>query len=89
MAYLADRPCARRSSRKLFRVAAEPVKFRQRLAQVRRNKSAFTGWSRTFTDPRLCAAIVDRLTFNASIIETGTESYRLARSQAQKNKAAG
>jgi hypothetical protein len=48
-----------------------------------------TGWSRTFTDPRLCAAIVDRLTFNASIIETGTESYRPARSKAQKNKAAG
>lgn len=31
-----------------------------------------------FTDPRLCAAIVDRLTYNGSIIETGTHSYRLA-----------
>jgi hypothetical protein len=30
-----------------------------------------------FSDPKLCAAIVDRLTFDASIIETGTESYRL------------
>ncbi|EFE72155.1 predicted protein [Streptomyces viridosporus ATCC 14672] len=38
---------------------------------------------RTFTDPRLCAAIVDRFTFNATIIETGTESYRLAKSKAQ------
>jgi DNA replication protein DnaC len=28
-------------------------------------------------EPRLVAAIVDRLTFNAHIIETGTESYRL------------
>jgi hypothetical protein len=28
--------------------------------------------------PRLCAAIVDRLTFGGSIIETGTDSYRLA-----------
>ena len=27
------------------------------------------------------AAIVDRLTFNATIIETGTESYRLARAK--------
>jgi hypothetical protein len=27
-------------------------------------------------DVRLVAAIVDRLTFNAHIIETGTESYR-------------
>jgi DNA replication protein DnaC len=40
------------------------------------------GWTKTFTDPRLCAAIVDRLTFNATIIETGTESYRLARARA-------
>ncbi len=30
-----------------------------------------------FGDPRLVAAIVDRLTFNAHIIETGTQSYRL------------
>ena len=27
--------------------------------------------------PRLCAAIVDRLTFGGNIIETGTDSYRL------------
>lgn len=45
---------------------------------------AFTGWSKTFTDPRLCAAIVDRLTFNASLVETGTESCRLARTMANK-----
>jgi len=31
-----------------------------------------------FTDPRLCAAVVDRLTFAGQIIETGTTSYRLA-----------
>jgi len=36
------------------------------------------GWTKTFTDPRLCAAIVDRLTFGGNIIETGTDSYRLA-----------
>jgi len=38
----------------------------------------FSGWTKTFTDPRLCAAIVDRLTSNGQIIETGTTSYRLA-----------
>jgi DNA replication protein DnaC len=38
----------------------------------------FSGWANTFTDPRLCAAIVDRLTYNGTIIETGTASYRLA-----------
>jgi DNA replication protein DnaC len=36
------------------------------------------GWTKTFTDPRLCSAIVDRLTYNGAIIETGTDSYRLA-----------
>lgn len=34
-------------------------------------------WGNTFTDPRLAAAIVDRLTFNAHIIQTGSASYRL------------
>jgi hypothetical protein len=33
------------------------------------------------TDPRLVAAIVDRVTFNAHILETGTQSYRLATSK--------
>jgi DNA replication protein DnaC len=39
---------------------------------------SFSGWTKTFTDPRLCAAIVDRLTFKGTIVETGTDSYRLA-----------
>ena len=34
-----------------------------------------------FPDPRLVAAIVDRVTFNAHILETGTESYRLRTSK--------
>ena len=37
------------------------------------------GRSGTFTEPRLRAAIVDRLPFNGTITETGTQSYRLAR----------
>ena len=45
----------------------------------------FSAWTHTFTDPRLCAAIVDRLTFNGHIIETGTTSYRLAHTQ-QRNR---
>ncbi len=45
----------------------------------------FSGWTKTFTDPRLCAAIVDRLTFAGQIIETGTVSYRLAHARRQHN----
>jgi len=37
----------------------------------------FSEWGQIIPDPRLVAAIVDRVTFNAHIIETGTASYRL------------
>jgi len=41
----------------------------------------FSEWGSVFPDPRLVAAIVDRVTFNAHIIETGTQSYRLRTSK--------
>ncbi len=44
----------------------------------------FSERGRTFTDPRLAAAVVDRLTFNAMIIETGTDSYRLRSTRTAK-----
>jgi hypothetical protein len=39
--------------------------------------------SRTIAGPRLCTAIVDRLAFNGTIIETGTDTYRLARTRSK------
>ena len=48
------------------------------------SNDSFSGWTKTFTDPRLCAAIVDRLTFGGDIIETGTDSYRLAHTKAKQ-----
>jgi DNA replication protein DnaC len=56
-------------------------------AAIASNES-FSGWTKTFTDPRLCAAIVDRLTFNGAIIQTGTESYRLAHTGPKPNAPA-
>jgi len=41
----------------------------------------FSEWGNIITDPRLVAAVIDRLTFNAHIIETGTHSYRLKTSR--------
>ena len=41
----------------------------------------FSEWGSVFPDPRLVAAIVDRITFNAHILETGTDSYRLRTSK--------
>lgn len=49
------------------------------------SNASFSEWTNTFTDPRLCAAIVDRLTFGGNIIQTGTVSYRLAQAQAQSD----
>jgi DNA replication protein DnaC len=52
------------------------------------SNESFSGWTKTFTDPRLCAAIVDRLTYGGNIIETGTDSYRLAQTRARAEQAA-
>jgi DNA replication protein DnaC len=65
----------RRGAELLFQVLTE--REEKNSIAIASNES-FSGWTKTFTDPRLCAAIVDRLTFNGSIIETGTDSYRLA-----------
>jgi DNA replication protein DnaC len=65
----------RRRVELLFQVLTE----REEKASVAiASNESFSGWTKTFTDPRLCAAIVDRLTFGGTIIETGTDSYRLA-----------
>jgi DNA replication protein DnaC len=48
------------------------------------SNAPFSEWGRTFTDPRLAAAVVDRLTFNAHIIDTGSNSYRLRTTRAAR-----
>jgi DNA replication protein DnaC len=48
----------------------------------------FSEWGSVFGDPRLVVAIVDRVTFNAHILETGTHSYRLATSKTSSRKPA-
>lgn len=70
----------RRGAEMLFQVLTE--REEKNSIAIASNES-FSGWTRTFTDPRLCAAIVDRLTYNGTIIETGTSSYRLAHSLQQ------
>jgi DNA replication protein DnaC len=68
----------RRGAELLFQVFTERE---ERASIAVASNAAFSEWARTFTDPRLCAAIVDRITFEAHIIETGTESYRLRATQ--------
>ncbi|MEO6714022.1 MAG: IS21-like element helper ATPase IstB [Mycobacteriales bacterium] len=71
----------RRGAEMLFQVLTE--REEKNSVAIASNES-FSGWTKTFTDPRLCAAIVDRLTFGGHIIETGTDSYRLAHGRAQR-----
>ena len=70
----------RRGAELLFQVLTE--REEKNAIAIASNQS-FSAWTDTFTDPRLCAAIVDRLTYNATIIETGTNSYRLAHTRAR------
>jgi DNA replication protein DnaC len=72
----------RRGAELLFQVLTERE---ERSAIAIASNEPFSGWTKTFTDPRLCAAIVDRLTFAGQIIETGTVSYRLAHTRQQHN----
>jgi DNA replication protein DnaC len=46
----------------------------------------FSEWGSVVADPRLVAAIVDRVTFNAHILETGNASYRLRTSKTTRTK---
>ena len=76
----------RRGAELLFQVFTE----REEKASIAiASNAAFSEWTSAFTDPRLCAAIVDRLTYDAHIITTGAGSYRLrttaARRQARRH----
>ncbi|GAB0102740.1 IS21-like element helper ATPase IstB [Nocardia sp. JMUB6875] len=71
----------KRGAELLFQVLTERE---ERNSVAIASNESFSGWTKTFTDARLCAAIVDRLTFGGNIIETGTSSYRLAHTKATK-----
>jgi len=64
----------RRGAELLFQVLTEREETNS--VAIASNES-FSGWTKTSTDPRLCAAIVA-----GNIIETGTTSYRLAHARA-------
>lgn len=69
----------------LFQVITERE---ERASVICASNASFSEWGATFKDPRLAAAVVDRMTFRALIIETGTDSYRLRASRAGRTRAA-
>jgi DNA replication protein DnaC len=67
-------PLSRSDAELLFRVLGERNELR---TVVVTTNLPFSEWTSMLPDPRLCRAIVDRLTHRAHIIETGTDSLRL------------
>src|SRR5271163_632531 len=70
----------------LFQVIAERA---ERAALIVTTNLPFSEWTQVFPNPRLCKALLDRITDRAHIIETGAESYRFRRTLEvrQKKKA--
>ncbi|MET8331223.1 ATP-binding protein [Streptomyces sp. NPDC005181] len=56
-------------------IDSSPLRRRRGRSGVR--QGTFSRGPSRFTDPRLCSAIMDRVTFNTHIIQTGIDSYRL------------
>ena len=60
----------------LFQVISERA---ERAAIIITTNLPFSEWTTVFPNPRLCKALLDRITDRAHIIETGTESFRFRR----------
>jgi DNA replication protein DnaC len=67
-------PLSKADAELLFQVLSER---HERRALVITTNLPFAEWTSVFPDPRLCRAVLDRLTHRAHIIETGTQSIRL------------
>lgn len=81
---LAYVPLAPPEAELLFQVLDERS---ERSALIVTTNLPFGEWTKVFPEPRLCKAVVDRLTFNAHIVETGTDSWRFKKTlERQKRK---
>lgn len=72
-------PLAEIGAELLFQVIADRA---ERAAIIVTTNLPFSEWGQVFPNPRLCQALVDRLTDRAHIIETGSESFRFRRTLA-------
>ena len=76
-------PLAEVAAELLFQVIAERA---EKAAVIVTTNLPFSEWPQVFTNARLCKAVLDRLTDQAHIIETGSESYRFRRTLRKKPK---
>ena len=70
----------------MFQVIADRA---EKTALIVTTNLPFSEWGQVFPNPRLCGAVLDRVTDQAHIIETGGESYRFKRSLAKRGAASG
>jgi len=69
-------PLAEVGAEFLFQVIAERA---EKAAVIVTTNLPFSEWTSVIPNARLCKALIDRITDRATIIETGTESYRFRR----------
>jgi DNA replication protein DnaC len=67
----------------LFQVISDRA---ERAALIVTTNLPFSEWTTVFPNPRLCKALLDRITDRAHIIETGTESFRFKRTMEGRKK---
>jgi DNA replication protein DnaC len=67
----------------LFQVISDRA---EKAALIVTTNLPFSEWTTVFPNPRLCKALLDRITDRAHIIETGTESFRFRRTMEKRKK---
>jgi DNA replication protein DnaC len=79
-------PLAEVGAEFLFQVIAERA---EKAAVIVTTNLPFSEWTSVIPNARLCKALIDRITDRATIIESGTESYRFRRTlEKRRGKAA-
>jgi len=78
-------PLAEVGAEFLFQVIAERA---ERTAVIVTTNLPFSEWTQVIPNARLCKALLDRITDQAHILETGKESYRFRRTLDKQKKGA-
>jgi DNA replication protein DnaC len=76
-------PLAEIGAEFLFQVISDRA---EKAALIVTTNLPFSEWTTVFPNPRLCKALLDRVTDRAHIIETGTESFRFRRTMEKRKK---
>jgi DNA replication protein DnaC len=69
----------------LFQVIADRA---EKAAVIMTTNLPFSEWTQVIPNARLCKALLDRVTDQAHIIETGADSYRFRRTLEKRKKKA-